>query len=240
MPADTHLRWNVIASVIALAVALAAGPRVKAILQSGSTSPAQTPAATSASEHEAASAEHASPSGQEGAEHETSVRDVIFQWANFLLIAGGVWFLGKKYAVPFLKERAQAIREDMARSARALAEGSQRLAHVEKQLKRLDEEIRELRQSALQEAAAERARIDELARAEANKIVLAAEQEIAAAAKTARRELKVFTADLAVGLAEKRIRETISGDAEKRIFRSFVKDLGDDAGRRGSGDPSAH
>ena len=97
-----------------------------------------------------------------------------------------------------------------------------------------------MRQSALQEAAAERARIDELARVEANKIVRAAEQEIAAAAKTARRELKVFTADLAVGLAEKRIRETISGDAEKRIFRSFVKDLGDDAGRRGSGDPSGH
>jgi len=83
-------------------------------------------------------------------------------------------------------------------------------------------------------------RIDEMARTEANTIVLAAEQEIAAAAKNARRDLKVFTADLAVGLAEKRIRETISGDAEKRIFRSFVKDLGDDAGRRGSGDPSGH
>jgi F-type H+-transporting ATPase subunit b len=117
-----------------------------------------------------------------------------------------------------------------------MAEASRRLSHIEEKLQRLDDAIQELRRAALQEAAAEQARMEELAQAEAGKIAQAAEQEIAVAAKAARRELQRYSAELAVGLAEKRIRERISPDAEKRILRSFVNDLTDhDGSRSGSG-----
>ena len=234
MSRETHLRWNAIATIIALAVLLAAGAKVKAFLQTGSAPQERPPtiaqAETPATQRESAAAEHAPATG-EAPEHEASPWDTFFQWANFLLIGGAIWYLGKKYAVPLLSQRARAIQEDMERSARAVAEASQRLTQIEEQLQRLGEEIQRLRQTALQEAAAEQARIEAVAQSESGKIVQAAEQEIAAAAKAARRELQRYTAELAVGLAEKRIRETISLEAEKRILRSFVNDLTDGAGR---------
>lgn len=235
MPRETHYRWNAIASIIALALLLAAGSKVKAFLQTGSAPQEQQPPAIAqaevpATQRESAPGEHAAAG--EAKEHEASPWDTFFQWANFLLIGGGIWYLGKKYGEPLLSQRARAIQEDMERSARAVAEVSQRLTQIEEKLQRLDEEIQALHQTAFQEAAAEQARIEAMAQSEAGKIVQAAEQEIAATAKAARRELQRYTAELAVGLAEKRIRETISLEAEKRILRSFVNDLTDSAGRQ--------
>jgi F-type H+-transporting ATPase subunit b len=178
-------------------------------------------------------AEHEEAAGEHGAagEEEHGVLAEVFHWMNFLLIVGSVLYLGKKYAIPKFAERTRAIQENMQASARAMAEASQRLASIEQKLRFLDEEIGDIRLTAERAAAAEQARMEELARAEAGKIAQAAEQEIETAAKAARRELQRYSAELAVGLAEKRIRETISTDAEERILRSFVRDLGDGSGR---------
>ena len=228
MSRTTHRRWNAIASLITLAVLLAAGGKVRAFLQSGGE-PAEPPPSVSqtaspGAEQESAVAEHAAAGG----EGEHSFWDTFFHWANFLLIGAGVWYLGKKFAVPLFRERARGIQEEMERSSRAMAESAQRLTHIEEKLQRLDDDIQDLRRGALQEASAEQARMEELAQAEAGKIAQAAEQEIATAAKAARRELQRYSAELAVGLAAKRIGESISPDAEQRILRSFVNDLNHD------------
>lgn len=228
MAAETHRRWNALASLLALAVVISAGAQVKAFLQSGPAESNPPPAAVS---EQATASEHETASAEEGSEHESSVWSQLFQWANFLLIGGGFWYLGRKYAVPFFEQRAKTIQEEMKQSARALEEASQRLSQIEETLGRLDDAIRELRQAALGEAAAERDRMEKLAQADAGKIAGAAEQEIAAALKAARRDLQVYTAELAVGLAEKQIRGTLSPETEKRIFRSFLSDLSNDAGR---------
>jgi F-type H+-transporting ATPase subunit b len=238
MSRPTHLRWNAIASLITLAVLLAAGGKLLAFLQSGGEpgggSPAISQPAEQAAESEGASVEHAAAAG----ESEHSVWDTVFHWTNFLMIAAGVWYLGKKLAVPLLRQRAHGIQEELQRSSRAMAESSQRLAGIEEKLQRLGDEIRDLRQAASREAAAEQARMEELAQAEAGKIAQAAEQEIATAAKAARRELQRYAAELAVGLAEKRIRESISPDAEQRMLRSFVNDLTDHDGSPSGSEPS--
>jgi len=221
----THSRWNTIASLIALVVLLSAGGRGMAYLQGGGE-PAEAPALIAQVEEPGAEREEAA--GEHGAagEEEHGVLAEVFHWMNFLLILGGIWYLGKKVVVPMFAERTRAIQEHMLVSARAMKEASQRLEGIEQKLRYLDEEIRDIRLTAQREAAAEQARIEELAEAEAGKIAQAAEQEIETAAKAARRELQRYSAELAVGLAEKRIRETISPDAEKRILRSFVSDLG--------------
>lgn len=175
------------------------------------------------------SAEHEAAAGERGAAEgeEHGVLEEVFHWFNFLLIAGGIWYLGKKFAVPMFAERTRAIQENMQASARAMAEASERLASIEQKLQHLDEEITDLRETARRDAAADQARMEDLAQAEAGKIAQAAEQEIEAVAKSARRELRRYSAELAVGLAEKRIRETISAESEKRILHSFVSDLSD-------------
>jgi F0F1-type ATP synthase membrane subunit b/b' len=57
-------------------------------------------------------------------------------------------------------------------------------------------------------------------------VVELAELEIAAAAKAARRDLKAFSAELAVSLAEKKIQ--IDPETDQRLVSTFVSDLGKD------------
>jgi F-type H+-transporting ATPase subunit b len=81
-----------------------------------------------------------------------------------------------------------------------------------------------MRDAAEKEAAAENARIQAAAKEDAQKIVASAEQEIAAAAKAARRLLTAHAADLAVGLAQKQIR--VNAAADQALVRGFAGQLG--------------
>jgi F0F1-type ATP synthase membrane subunit b/b' len=55
-------------------------------------------------------------------------------------------------------------------------------------------------------------------------MVESAQQEIAAAAKTARRELTAYAADLAVGLAQKQIH--VDAATDQTLVRNFAGELG--------------
>ena len=227
---NSRARWYAISSLAALVVLLGTTDFGTAFLQDTpphtvSEAPATQPGETQAAEHGAVQPPEAEHSESESARHE------IFHWINFFLIVAGAVYLGKKYLAPFLDQRAQSIREEMERSARSLEESSRRLTGIDEKLKQLDTEIGTLRRSALQEAAAEHERIEQQARTDANKILQMAEQEISAATKAARQELKVYTATLAIELAQKRIQGMISPEVDKRICRSFVQDLGQDSGR---------
>jgi F-type H+-transporting ATPase subunit b len=167
-------------------------------------------------------------------EGEHGVLAEVLHWTNFVLLLGGIIFLLKKLLVPFLLERGRAIRQDMERSSQAIAESGRRLGAIEEKLKGLDQELALLRQAALQEVAAEKTRIEELAAADANKIVAAAEQEIEAAVKAARQDLKAYAAELAVNVAEKKIRESLTPNAEQQLLRNFFHDLERDHGSKGT------
>jgi F0F1-type ATP synthase membrane subunit b/b' len=70
----------------------------------------------------------------------------------------------------------------------------------------------------------EEARIQAAAEEDARKMVESAQQEIAAAAKSARRELTAYAADLAVGLAQTQIHVDAATDQE--LVRRFAGELG--------------
>jgi F0F1-type ATP synthase membrane subunit b/b' len=123
----------------------------------------------------------------------------------------------------------------MDRSAKALADADQRLSVIEAKMKSMDEEMASLRQAALRESAAERERIEQAAAVDAGKVLAAAEQEIDAAVKNARQELRVYTSELALGLAEKNIRASLTPASEKRILRHFLEDLAADTNGSGQG-----
>jgi F0F1-type ATP synthase membrane subunit b/b' len=74
---------------------------------------------------------------------------------------------------------------------------------------------------------AEETRLQASIEEERKKIVLGSQQEIEAAAAQARRELKIYAADLAVSLAEKKI--TVDEATDKALVRSFSEQI--DAGK---------
>ena len=108
---------------------------------------------------------------------------------NFAVIARRDCLFRKKNLPGMFRDRTASIQRAMQEARQASEEANRRLAEIEARLSRLDAEIGGMREAAEKEAAAEEVRIKAAAAGDARKIVESAEQEIAAAAKSARREL---------------------------------------------------
>jgi F-type H+-transporting ATPase subunit b len=144
---------------------------------------------------------------------------------NFLIIAGLIVFALRANLPGIFRERTAAIQKGIEEARRASAESAARLSDIESRLSRLDSDIAEMRSKAERDAAAEDERLRAATEEEKRKIIQNAEQEIAAAANAARRELKQFAAELAVSLAEKKI--SVSEAADRVLVREFATHLND-------------
>ncbi len=143
---------------------------------------------------------------------------------NFLVIAGAIVWAAKKFLPDMFRDRTTAIQKAMQEAQMASEEARRKLADIEARLQKLDVEIGMMRDAAEKEGAAEEARIEAAAKEDARKIVVSAEQEIAAAAKAARRQLTAYAADLAVGLAQKQIH--VDAATDQTLVRNFASQLG--------------
>jgi F-type H+-transporting ATPase subunit b len=143
---------------------------------------------------------------------------------NFAVIAGVMFWAGRKYLPGMFRNRTLAIQKAMEEARKASEDANRRLSEIESRLSRLDEEIASMTANAEKDVAAEEARIKAAAEVDARKIVESAEQEIEAAAKAARRDLTTYAADLAISLAKKQIH--VDPGTDSSLVRSFADRLG--------------
>jgi len=227
-------------AVLAIALVTAACLSRSAAQESHSKDP--KPAATqsekpsASQEHGAANAdEHQQAEGEENAEFkespsvkalarlvglEPATMYQILVVANFLLIAFLIYWLARARVPEAFRARTREIQKNLEESRRASEDANRRLAEIEERLAKLDGEIGALRTAAEADARAEEERLRAQAEADKRKIVQGAEQEIEAAAGLARRGLKAFAADLAVALAEKKIK--VDPETDKALVRDFA------------------
>ena len=144
---------------------------------------------------------------------------------NFAVIAGAIIWASRKHLPAMFQNRTASIQHAMAEARKASEEANHRLADIETRLSRLGTEIQEMRSAGEKEAADEEARIKAAAVDDARRIVQSAEQEIAAAARTARRDLTAYAADLAVSLARKQIH--VDAKTDQDLIRGFAQHLSD-------------
>jgi F-type H+-transporting ATPase subunit b len=149
----------------------------------------------------------------------------MWKWANFLVLVAGLGYLIVKMVPPMYAARSQAILKDMTESGKIRQEAEARAADVERRLAGLEAEIAALRADSQRESQAETERLANHAAAEIAKIQVQSEQEIAAAGKAARLELKRYAAGLALDLAERKIRGRMTPATEDGLVRGFVRDL---------------
>ena len=157
----------------------------------------------------------------------------LWKWLNFAVLVGVLGYFMYKKAGVFFRSRTDEIQKAIAESARLKREAEERLAAAEARVANLAAEVERLRQSSRDEAALERERIRLETEQEARKIQALAEQEIHSAAKAAKQELKAYSAELAVGLAEQKIRSGLTAKADGVLVESFLEDLD----RRSSSSP---
>jgi F-type H+-transporting ATPase subunit b len=147
---------------------------------------------------------------------------------NFALIAAAILWISKKNLPGLFRNRTASIQKAMEEARQASEDANRRLAEIDARLSKLDVEIGGMRAAAEKEAAAEERRIKAAAAEDARKIVESAEQEIAVAAKSARRELTAYAADLAVSLAKKQIH--VDASTDQALLRNFAQQLSANGG----------
>lgn len=149
----------------------------------------------------------------------------VFRWLNFIVVfGGGGYFLAKK-APAFFRGRAETIVSAITEASRVKKEAERRRKEAETRLAGLEQEIAEMRATALRDAQADAERIRALAREEEKKIALAGDGEILAAERGARLELQASGAGLAIERAEAQLRKEITPSADAALFRGFVAQL---------------
>jgi len=144
---------------------------------------------------------------------------------NFAILAVLIVLFSKSKLPAMFRTRTGEIQRGIAEARKASEEANRRLANVESRLMKLDAEVAEMRVLAQKEAAVEEDRIRQATEEDKRKVVSSANAEIAAAAKLARRDLRAYTADLAIQLAEKRIR--IDAETDRALVSNFVEQLND-------------
>lgn len=152
--------------------------------------------------------------------------EVLWAWANFLLLAGGLAYIIKKNAGPYFAKRSLEIRKGMIEADEARAEADAKVAEVERRLERLQADIESLRREARQEGEAEERRMRREGVAEMAKVQQHLMDEISSAGKAARLELRRYSAELALGLAEQKIAARMSPETQDRLVKSFVAHMG--------------
>lgn len=143
-----------------------------------------------------------------------------------IVVAILVWVTRKPLA-NFYTSRTESIRERLEEAQRARSEAERKVAEMEARMSRLDDELEEIRAIGEKEGREEYERLLAQAEADADKIVARARQEIEGMTRSAEGELRSHAADLAVRLAEERIRAEMTDDDRGRLFERFVSRLGD-------------
>jgi F-type H+-transporting ATPase subunit b len=160
---------------------------------------------------------------QEAAEHGYSFTTIdMWKAINLVLLLAAAAYFGRHKIAQFFAFRTKEITLGIAEAARQREAAEAQYAAIEERLARIGAEIEALRAEAAKESSAEAERVREETKREMDKIRAQAEQEIASGAKAARLELQAYCAELAVGLAETRIREQLTPETDGALIESMV------------------
>jgi F-type H+-transporting ATPase subunit b len=149
----------------------------------------------------------------------------VWAWANFAILAGALGYLIAKYGGPWFAARSTAIRKGIAEAEEIRKQAEDRAAEVDRKLAGLQSEIELLKAAAHNEQAAEAERIRQQTAGDLARLREHAASEIVAAGKTARLELKRYAAQLAIDLAEQKIRRQMTPDVQAALIEGFTRDL---------------
>ncbi len=146
-----------------------------------------------------------------------------FTVANFLVLALLIgWFLLKTLPKTF-RNRNTAIQKHLVDARTATEEASARLNSVEARLSKLDEQIAAMRAQSEKDAIADEQRIKSSLEDDKQKILTAAEQEIAAATAQAQRQIQQYAADLAIDQAAHKL--VVTAETDRLLIQSFARRL---------------
>ena len=163
---------------------------------------------------------------QEGeGESQDNGRKAFFEWLNFAILVGGLFYLLRKPLASFFGARSVSILKALGEGRKALEESGAKLKLVEWRLERLNEDIAALQAEAAKEMEAEAERMRRQAIVEAERISESARAQIEAAIRAAKIELKTFAANQATEIAGQMVRGQLNSENHGKLVQRFFEGL---------------
>jgi len=161
--------------------------------------------------------------GEEAASAGSIIKSYIWQIINFLILVGALAFMMKKMDLKgYFKKRTELIEQSLreAREAKELAQKA--LAEVEERLKTKDSEIENIIAAARQSGEKEKARLVEEGDKLKARILEQARTNIDYEVKRAKEAIKEEAVEIAMELAEKKLKEKLSKDEQLKLLEESL------------------
>lgn len=161
------------------------------------------------------------------------------RWVNFAILAALLYWalvvpppaLQELFTFPGLKvivaERAASIIEARDLAVQQREEAERLLSESEQRLGTIEEEVAVLLEDARADAERERERADVESKEQVEKVVELARRGLDAERVAAQQQLRRYVADLAVGMAEKSLKEHLTADDQDRLIRDYLARIGE-------------
>lgn len=160
-----------------------------------------------------------------GNERPSAALEFIGKSINFIILFGGLTYLLSKPIRNFLKKRSQKIERSIKEAEASRLDAELRLQETESRLQGLGEEIGKLRENAELEGRRIETKIAQLAEQEAERIRYFARQEVEMLFKAELRELRAHAAELAIRIAEERIKKKMTPRSQSLLINESIERL---------------
>lgn len=144
------------------------------------------------------------------------------QLISFLLLLTVLYKLLYRPLLAALEGRTAAIQQQLAEAQAAREEAQRQLGAMEERIRAAQADAQALRERALREAAELRERLSAEARQEAARLVEAAQAQVGQEVRRARAELRAEVGTLAIQIAERLVRKSLSGEDHQRLVREAL------------------
>lgn len=161
-----------------------------------------------------------------GGEETPLWKEYMWKIINFLVLVFILFKFGKKPLQNFLKQRSETIAKTLqeAKAAREAAEKA--LREVEERLRTKDAEIEAILSAAKRSGEQERNAIIEEGSKLKEKILEQAKSNIEFELKNAKKVIKAEAVELAMELAEKKLREKLTKDEQEKLLEDSLVKIG--------------
>ena len=180
--------------------------------------------------HGAAMPQGAQPHPQEGEEHAAEedhggIVPLIAKLLNFAILVGALIYFLKSPVAAHMASRITQIRQDLVAAADLKKTATAQLAEIQQKMAALPTELETLRRQGAEDVKAERERISKAAEIERGRLLDQTRREIDMRLRVAKRELTEHAAQLAVQVAEQRLKRVITPDDQIRLVDRYASQL---------------
>lgn len=149
-----------------------------------------------------------------------------WRFINLLIFFGILLYLIKKPLSEAFKAKREKIRAELIRAEEEKKAAVAKLSEAEAKLARLEIEQAALVEEARAEAAAEKTRIKEEIESESRRLRTQAEGEVLRKSQQVRKQLKRFSAEESIRLAEEKIRLAMSAETDAKLVKANIESIG--------------